>query len=75
MKDKGKKRIIKPNDLSQSVLYQSLTPDTTLNKEFQDLTIPLEFKEGNVVCVEGVPHKILDNNMELIPLQINSTAP
>ena len=58
----------KPNDVSQSVLYQSLTPDTTLNEEFQGLTIPLGSEEGNVVILEEVPHKILDSNKELIPL-------
>ena len=61
MMGKGKKRIIKPNDnISQSVLYHSLTPDSSLNEEFQGLTIP---------------YKILNNNKELVPLQINSMDP
>ena len=55
-------------NLSQSVLYQSLTPNSTLNEEFQGLTIPLGSEEGNVVILEEVPHKILDSNKELIPL-------
>ena len=76
MMGKAKKRIIKPNNnISQSVLYQTLTPDSSLNEEFQSLTIPLEFKGENVVCIEGIPHKILDNNKELVPLHINSVDP
>ena len=68
LKVKEKRQIIRPMNLSQSVLYQSLTPNSTLNEEFQGLTIPLGSEEGNVVILEEVPHKILDSNKELIPL-------
>ena len=76
MMNKARKRIIKPDsNISQSISYQTLSPDSSLNQEFQGLTIPLEFKGENVVCIENIPHKILPNNKELVPLHINSMDP
>ena len=71
--DKAKKRIIKPdNNVSQSISFQTWSPDSSLNQEFQGLTIPLEFKGGNMVCIENIPHKILPNNKELVQLHMNN---
>ena len=66
---KEEKRIIKPNDFSQSFLYQSLSPDASLSNEFQALQIPSAYDEDKVVSINGVPHKILGSKKELIPLE------
>ena len=58
-KEKKKKRKIKPNDFTQSILYQTLSPDATLSNEFQALQMPSTYDEDKVVCINSVRHKIL----------------
>ena len=73
MVDKTKKLLIEPENISTS--FQTLTPDSSLDKEFSGLTIPIQFKGENVVNIENIPHRILPNNKELIPLQTISLDP
>ena len=73
MVDKSKKRLIEPENFSTS--FQTLTPDSSLDKEFSGLTIPIQFKGENVVNLENIPHQILPNNKELIPLQTINLDP
>ena len=54
MVDKTKKLLIEPENISTS--FQTLTPDSSLDKEFSGLTIPIQFKGENVVNIENIPH-------------------
>ena len=73
MVDMTKKLLIEPENISTS--FQTLTPDSSLDKEFSGLTVPIQFKGENVVNIENIPHRILANNKELIPLQTISFDP
>ena len=73
MVNNSKKRLIEPDSVSTS--FQTLTPDSSLDREFSGLTIPIQFKGENVVNIENIPHRILPNNKELIPLQTINLDP
>ena len=73
MVDTAKKLLIEPENISTS--FQTLTPDSSLDKEFSGLTVPIQFSGENVVNIENIPHRILANNKELIPMQTISFDP
>ena len=72
---KEKKRMIKPNEFTQSILYDTLTPDASLSTEFQVLELPSIYDGTKVVNINGVNHKVLGTNKELIPLEVDSPDP
>ena len=56
------------------MLYTSFSPEQALNMQVVGLDSILEDKNGNVL-LKGVPHRILKNNRELVPLCIDSSNP
>ena len=72
---KEKKPIIKPNEFTQSFLYDKLSPDASLITEFHGIELPSIYDGSKVVNINGVRHKILGTNKELMPLEFNSPDP
>ena len=59
LSSKQKKRTIKPNDQTQSILYDSFMPDGSFNIQFEGLEMP-ELSDGSrIVKINGIKHKIL----------------
>ena len=60
----------KPNEFTQSILYDTLSPDSSLSTELQGLELPSIYDGSKVVNINGVRHKILGTNKELIPFEV-----
>ena len=64
----GKKKMIRPYDLEQSLFYTSFTPEQTLNYQVEGLDIVRD--ENGIVWISKIPHRISKINRELIPISI-----
>ena len=54
MVNNSKKRLIKPDSVNDLISFQTLTPDSSSDREFQGLKIPIQFKGENVVNIENI---------------------
>ena len=71
---KDRRKIINPNEHEQSIYYTSFSSEQSLDMQVTGLDDIFEDKNGNVI-LKGIPHRILKNNKELVPLSIESQNP
>ena len=59
---------------TSSQCFTSFSPEQSLDMQVIGLDDIFEDKNGNVI-LKGVPHRILKNNKEMVPLSIESQNP
>ena len=68
--ERNKRAVIKPNDQTLEMFYQSFTPDSSLKILFQELEIQNDSADPNIVRLDRARHRIMKTNRELLPLKI-----